>query len=117
MADIIFWVVNVLCSVFVIWRVLFLMSMDGKVDMAGRVIMLFALVPVLSVFMAIAFAFVIILFEGGAMIDKWWGSDKMVARRIHWKIRKRRRGPIVRIVEHMHNKRKEKENETDVPEV
>lgn len=117
MADIIFWVFNVLCSVFVIWRVLIMMSWDGKVDNGGRVIILFSLVPILSVFMAIAMAFVLLLFEGGERFDKWWESDKMVARRIHWKIRKRRRGPLVRIVEHMHNKRKEKENEADVPEV
>ena len=117
MENIIFWTVNVLCSIFCIWRVLTMMSWSGEVDNIGRIFVILAFVPILSVLMAISIAFAESLFHGGAWIDKWWQSPKMVLWRTMRKLRKRRRGPIVRIVEHMHNKREEKKNEADVPEV
>lgn len=117
MPDIIFWVLNVLCTVFSVWRILTLLSWSGEVDNTGRVMIVLAFVPILSIIMAISIAFAEGLFYGAARIDKWWASPKMVTWRTMRKIRKRRRGPIVRIVEHMHKKREEKKRETDVSEV
>lgn len=116
MDNIIFWVVNVLCSVFCIWRVITMMSWSGEVDNWGRFFILISFVPILSVIAAVSIAFSEGLFHGGAWLDKWWSSPKMVTWRTLRKIRKRRRGPIVRVVEHMHKKREEKANEADVSE-
>lgn len=118
MADIIFWVVNGGSTIIVIWCLLWMMSWSGKVDNFGRFFILLSFVPGLSVLMAIAIVGALSLCHGAVCFDKWWASPKMVTWRTMRKIRKRRRGPIVRIVEHMHNKQKlkEKANEADVSE-
>lgn len=118
MQDIIFWLINGGSTIFVIWGILWMMSWSGKVDNFGRLFILLSFVPVLSIILAMALAFVFALFCGGTWFDKWWQSPKMVTWRTLRKIRKRRRGPLVRIVEHMHKKQKlkEKANEADVSE-
>lgn len=111
-----FWIINTLCSVYCIWRVIVMMSWQGRVDNGGRFFILISFVPILSVIMAVSLILIEGLFFLGGKFDKWWSSPKMVTWRTLRKIRKRRRGPIVRIVEHMHKKREEKANEADVSE-
>lgn len=111
-----FWIINALCSVYCIWRMIVMMSWQGRVDNGGRFFILISFVPILSVIMAVSLILIEGLFFLGGKFDKWWSSPKMVTWRTLRKIRKRRRGPIVRIVEHMHKKREEKANEADVSE-
>jgi len=89
-----------------------MMSWSGKVDNFGRLFILMSFFPIISALMALAIVFAEGLCHGGAWADKLWKSPKMVAWRTMRKLRKRRRGPIVRIVEHMHKKREGKRNET-----
>lgn len=93
-----------LSSLFVAWRICHLMSLTGEVDNVGRVIILVGLLPVLSVILALCIVFTEVIL----WLDRWWYSPKMVTWRLERKTRKRRCGPIVRIVQYMHNKRKEK---------
>lgn len=110
-----FYISWALCSVIGIWRMLSLMSISGRVGNDDRVMILFALTP--ASFLMTPILFVELMFWVGRKIDKFRESPRYVTWKIQRQIRKRRRGPLVRVVEHLHNKRKEKTREENVPEV
>lgn len=110
MKVIIFWLLPTVLS---IWGILHLLAKEGKVSNGDRVMLFFSLIPGISILIVGVLILVVVMFK----IDAWYNSPKMVAWRIERKIRKRRRGPIVRIVEHMHKKHLEKNSEKDLPEV
>lgn len=93
-----------------------MMSITGRVGNEDRVMIFFMLTPV-SLMMAPVILFVEVMFWIGKKVDKFRESPRYVTWKIQRQIRKRRRGPLVRVVEHLHNKRKEKTREEDVPEV
>ena len=111
-----FYIAWVVCSVVGIWRILNLMSFTGRVGTDDRVIIILCLTP-FSLLMTPIVLVIEFLFWVGKKIDNFKESPRYVAWSIQRQIRKRWRGPIVRIVEHMHNKRKEKAREEDVSEV
>lgn len=116
MEHIYFYLLWVLFSVVGIWRMLSLMSVSGRVGNDDRVMLLFMLTPACFL-MTPVLLFVELMFWVGRKIDKFRESPRYVTWKIQRQIRKRRRGPLVRVVEHLHNKRKEKTREEDVPEV
>jgi len=116
MESIIFYGLWALCSVVGIWRMVNLMSLSGRVGNDDRVMIFFTLTP-FSLMMTPILLFVEFMFWIGKKVDRLRESPRYVAWKIQRQIRKRRRGPLVRAVEHLHKKRKEKEREEDVPEV
>ncbi|AFH21014.1 membrane protein [Cronobacter phage CR9] len=116
MGMIIFVALWVLFSAYSLWRIIVLMSINGKVNGDDRFMVLLAMTPA-----SYLFAPCIALVEFCFFLDKRWKKFKQRPDYISWslqrKIRKRWRGPLVRIVEHLHNKRKEKAREENLPEV
>lgn len=111
-----FYIAWAVCSVIGTWRILKLLSRDGHVGNDDRLMVFLTLTP-FSFVTAPILVIIEILFWAGRKIDKFKESPRYVAWSIQRQIRKRWRGPIVRIVQHMHNKRKEKAREEDVSEV
>lgn len=116
MENIVFYALWALSSVVGIWRMINLMSMSGRVGHDDRVMILFILTPA-SLLMTPVILVVELLFWVGKKIDNFRESPRYVTWKIQRQIRKRRRGPLVRVVEHLYNKRKEKAREKGVSEV
>lgn len=112
------YIVWALCSLVGIWRLVRLMSVSGRVGNADRLMIFFAMTP-FSLMLTPILLLVEFLFWAGNKLDKFLQSPRYVTWKIERKIRKRRRGPLVRTVEYLHNKRKEqgKVNEKDIFEV
>lgn len=115
MDTIIFVVLWIIFSAYSLWRMVVMMSVTGKVDGDDRFMAFLALTP-LSYIMAPCIALVEVCFFIGGWMDKFKARPAYIQWSIERKIRKRRRGPLVRIVEHLHNKRKEKAHEENLPE-
>lgn len=112
---IIFVTLWVIFSAFSLWRMIVMMSITGKVDGDDRFMAFLVLTP-LSYITAPCIALVEVCFLVGGWVDKFKSRPAYIQWSIERKIRKRRRGPLVRIVEHLHNKRKEKAHEENLPE-
>lgn len=112
-----FYIAWAVCSVVGTWRLLNLLAGTGHVGNDDRVMLFLTALTPFSLLMTPILLVIEFLFWVGKKIDKFKESPRYVAWSIQRKIRKRWRGPIVRIVEHMHNKRKEKAREEDVSEV
>lgn len=104
------------CSVVGVWRILNLLAGTGRVYNDDRMMIILTLTPFSLLITPFMLAIETLLWVG-KKVDDFRESPKYVAWSIQRKIRKRWRGPIVRVVEHMHNKRKEKAREEDVSEV
>lgn len=114
---ILFYAAWFICTVVGIWRILVMCSKTGRVYNDDRFIIFLALTP-FSLLLAPVLVLVESAFWLGGKWDKFTQSPGYVAWKIQRQIRKRRRGPVVRIVEHMHKKRLEKiEREKTLPEV
>lgn len=112
----VFYIVWAVCTVVGVWRILRLLSQTGHVGNDDRLMIFFALTP-FSVLLTPILLIIEFMFWAGKKVDEFRESPKYVSWSIQRKIRKRWRGPVVRIVEHMHKKRKEKASEEDLPEV
>lgn len=110
------YVVWALCSIFSIWQIIVLMSYSGRVQNDDRLMLLFAITP-FSLMMAPILLLVQLVFWAGKRIDRFKESPRYVTWKIKRKIRKRRRGPVVRVVEYLYNKREEKRREKEISEV
>lgn len=110
-------VLSLLCTAYSIWRVISLMAKDGYVDNGGRVMIFMSFIPGVSFLLAFCLVVVESLFFIGEQIDKFRATPRYITWKINRQIRKPWRGPIVRAVEYLHNKRKEKQHEEDVSEV
>lgn len=95
-----------------LWFIFLILSRDGEVNNLDRFLIFVSLFPVFSTILAWAIGVSLLALW---MEHIWYNSPKITLWRLERKIRKRRRGPFVRIVQHLHKKRKEKENETKVP--
>lgn len=115
MDTIIFVVLWIISSAYSLWRMIALMAISGKVRGDDRFMAFLALTP-LSYLMAPCIALVEVCFFVSKRVDKFKARPAYIQWSIERKIRKRRRGPLVRIVEHLHNKRKAKAHEEDLPE-
>lgn len=105
-----FYILWAVFSLVGVWRVLCVMAINGEVNNSDRMVIFFMLTPV-----SLIAAPMIILFElalwGDRKIEKLKKSPRYVAWKISRQIRKRRRGPVVRVVEWMHKRRKEDHDE------
>ncbi|ARB11589.1 putative membrane protein [Pectobacterium phage vB_PatM_CB7] len=116
MEQIVFYSLWALFSVVGVWRMVNLMSMSGRVGNDDRVMVLFILTPA-SLLLTPVILVVELLFWVGKKVDNFRESPRYVTWKIQRQIRKRRRGPLVRVVEHLYNKRKEKAREEGVSEI
>ena len=112
----VFYIVWAVCTVVGVWRILRLLSEIGRVGNDDRLMIFFALTP-FSLLLTPILLIIEFMFWAGKKLDEFRESPKYVSWSIQRKIRKRWRGPVVRIVEYMHKKRKEKASEEDLPEV
>lgn len=113
----IFYITWVLGALYSWWRIINQMAEDGVVDNGGRVLLFLSLFPLMAQVIAFLLFVVETLFWAAKRIDTWWESPTLVTWRIERKIRKRRRGPIVTLVQYLHKRKMEKANEKDVSEV
>lgn len=113
----IFYITWVLGALYSWWRIISQMAEEGEVDNGGRVLLFLSLFPGIGLVIAFLLFLVEVMFWIAKWIDKWWQSPALVTWRIERKIRKRRRGPIVTLVQYLHKRKLEKAHEKDVSEV
>lgn len=110
----IFVVLWVIFSAYSLWRIISLMAVSGKVSGDGRFMTILSMTP-LSYLIAPCIALAEACFFADSQVEKLKSSPAYIQWSIERKIRKRRRGPLVRIVEHLHNKRKGRVHEKNLP--
>lgn len=104
----------ILFSAYSVYQMISMMAVTGNVTVDDRIAVFLALTP-LSYLTAPSIALVEVCFFVNSQVDKFKARPEYIQWSIERKIRKRRRGPLVRIVEHLHNKRKEQRHEEDLP--
>lgn len=108
----------ILPSLYSVGRIIMEMSKSGRVDNDDRVAVFLSLFPIVSLFSAAALIIVDIIILIDKVQKRIVTSPRYIAWSIQRQIRRRRRGPLVTLVEYLHNRRKDKgkENEDILPE-
>lgn len=108
----------ILPALYAVGRIVRELSREGRVNNEDRVAIFLCLFPLLSLIAVAALTLIDICILIDKVRRKVVDSPRYITWSIQRKIRKRRRGPLVVLVEYLHYRRKEKgkENENILPE-